>query len=126
MTPDLGFGANLAMENAVGLANILHRELAANLKRHLTRAEAEEILQEYQDSRYKRSKALVELSGQFTRINSQETRKEESIVRDIIPKTIPQALDRMTGIVRAAAKLDYVGNRLINENAKGWGIGVKS
>jgi FAD dependent monooxygenase len=120
MTPDLGFGANLAIESAISLANILHREIASDRNRHFTKSEVSKLLEEYQKTQYDKAKGLVEFSGQVTRTHSQETAKEEEIVRNVLPQAAPATLERFTNIVRSAPKLDYVQNTLINEAARGW------
>jgi 2-polyprenyl-6-methoxyphenol hydroxylase-like FAD-dependent oxidoreductase len=122
MTPDVGLGANLAIENVVALANILHRELASDRTRHLSQSEVTKLFEEYQSDRYEKVKTLVEYSGTVTRIHSQETEQEVHIVRNVLPNAGPAFVEQFTNIIKTAPKLDYAPNTLINETASGWAM----
>lgn len=85
MTADLGTGANIAIESAVVLANILNRELKTNPTHHPTQSELSVLFAEYQHDRFDRAKAYIELSGKVTRVHSYNTRFERFFVSHIAP-----------------------------------------
>jgi FAD dependent monooxygenase len=120
MTADLGAGANIAIEDAVVLCNILHRELEKDRNRHPSKAQITSILAEYQKERFSRAKLFTELSGKVTRAHSYDTLIGKLLATRIGPMMYETQLLKLATEWAKAPKLDYVPVRTIDENAPGW------
>ncbi|KAF2632749.1 FAD/NAD(P)-binding domain-containing protein [Macroventuria anomochaeta] len=120
MTADLGIGANIAIEDAVALCNILHRELKADRNRHPTKSEITSIFVEYQKERWDRAKAFTDLSGKATRMNSYDTLFGRVFATYIAPYLYEAHITKLATAWAKAPKLDYVPVQTIDENAPGW------
>lgn len=128
MTADIGIGANMAIESAVALCNILQRETKNNPNRHFETSELSTLFQEYQDKRHTRAKTFVTLSGGVTRMRSYETLWKRIFISRIA--TIPymqkmQGMKMMTAF-SMAPKLNYAPVQTLNEDAEGWKLGKKA
>ncbi|KAF2856777.1 FAD/NAD(P)-binding domain-containing protein [Plenodomus tracheiphilus IPT5] len=113
MTSELGFGANIAIESAITLANILHRELKANPNRHFTHPNS------------RPSSGYVELSGQVTRMYSYQTLFSRLLVGYVSPWIQHSQFMKLAESISRAPKLDYVPVRTMNEDAEGWKLAKK-
>lgn len=120
MTADLGIGANIAIEDATVLCNILNRELKANRSRHPTKDEITSMFAEYQKERYDRAKAFTDLSGKATRMNSYDTLFGRVFATYVAPMLYEVQIKKLATAWARAPKLDYVPVRTIDENAPGW------
>ncbi|KAF2220276.1 hypothetical protein BDZ85DRAFT_204600 [Elsinoe ampelina] len=125
MTADLGLGANIAIEGAVTLCNILNRETKSDKHRHFTTAELSALFTEYQAARYVRAKAFTDLSGKATRMNSYQTYFGRFMTGYVAPWLAPIQLRKLSEAFAKGPKLDYVPTRTINEDAPGWKLGEK-
>jgi FAD dependent monooxygenase len=127
MTADLGIGANMAIESAVVLSNILQRSLASNPNRHFTTDELSTLFQEYQSKRHPRAKAYVTLSGSVTRMRSYYSFWGRIFITRIatLPWMRKMQMERMMLGFTKGPKLEYVKTRTINENAEGWQLAKK-
>lgn len=125
MTADLGVGANIAIEDAIALSNILHRELKANRNRHPTKTEIASMFAEYQKERWNRAKAFTDLSGKATRANSYDTLFGRVFTTYISPLLSDIQVVKLATAWAKAPKLDYVPVQTINENAPGWLLAKK-
>jgi FAD dependent monooxygenase len=128
MTADIGIGANMAIESAVVLCNILQRETKSNLNRHFETSELSALFQEYQDKRHERAKIFMNLSGGVTRMRSYESLWKRIFISRIA--TLPymqkaQGMQMMTAF-SMAPKLNYAPVQTINEDAEGWKLGQKA
>jgi FAD dependent monooxygenase len=126
MTADLGLGANVGIEDAVSLCNILHRELAANRARHPDGHELSSMFAEFQAARYERVKSLVELSGKATRMHTYDSLFGRFFVGYVAPYLTKYQVMMLAKILAEAPKLDYVPVRTINEDAEGWKLAGKT
>lgn len=117
----------MAIESAVTLCNILHRETKDNLNRHFTIPELSKLFAEYQEKRHERVSIFKKMSGDVLRMRSFETFWKKIFVSRIA--TIPAFKNFQSGKMfegmAMAPKLDYVPTRTINENAPGWKLGEK-
>lgn len=120
MTADLGAGANIAIEDAVVLCNLLHRELKEDRNRHPTKAQIASILAEYQKERFSRAKLFTELSGKVTRAHSYDTLIGKLFATRIGPMMYETQLLKFATEWAKAPKLDYVPVQTIDESAPGW------
>jgi FAD dependent monooxygenase len=120
MTADLGIGANMAIESAVVLCNVLQRSLASNP--NPTASEITAIFSEYQSKRYERAKVFMELSGSVTRMRSYQSLWKRFFITHIATLPFMQRLqgDKFIEGFAKGPKLDYAATRTINEDAEGW------
>ncbi|KAJ8110524.1 hypothetical protein OPT61_g6655 [Boeremia exigua] len=125
MTPDLGIGANIAIEDAVVLCNILNRELKDNRNRHLTAKELKSMFAEYQKERWNRAKSFTDLSGKVTRANSYDSLMGRLFATRISPLMYETQLTQLATAWAKAPMLDYAPVQTIDENAPGWLLAKK-
>jgi FAD dependent monooxygenase len=118
MTADLGIGANIAIESAISLCNLLHRASAQSDP--LTPSALFTLFTQYQTQRYPRAKLFVQLSGEVTRMRSYETPWQKFFISRLAPWFENVQVDGFVKSVKEAPKLEYVGCRTINEGAVGW------
>jgi FAD dependent monooxygenase len=127
MTADIGMGANMAIESVVVLANVLQRLVAHNPdpNYHPTQAELSDLFTQYQSTRYTRVKQYMRLSGSITRMRSYQSIWKRIWIShiDTLPFMQRIGAKRLVAGLAKAPKLEYVGTRTINENAKGWHFG---
>ncbi|KAI4955882.1 hypothetical protein J4E91_000091 [Alternaria rosae] len=120
MTADLGMGANIAIESAVYLCNILHREFASNLTRRISTPDLTALFAEYQAGRHERAKAYVETSGKLTRMNSYQSYFDHFFAGYLHKYIVPSQKVGLIESLAVAPKLDYAPTRTIDESAEGW------
>lgn len=120
MTADLGIGANIAIEDAVALCNIMYRELEADRNRHPTGAEITSMFAEYQKERYDRVKAFTGLSGKATRMNSYDTLFGRVMTTYVAPYLSKTRVIEFAKSFAKAPKLSYAPVQTIDENQPGW------
>jgi FAD dependent monooxygenase len=140
MTAELGLGANIAIESAISLCNILQRFVTTDqtatssssspnnkspnpaLQSQLT-----SLFAAYQSQRFDRAKAFVNLCGKITRSRSYDTWWNRIFITRIA--TLPWMQKFQVGkFIKAfseSPKLEYVGTRTINEGAEGWKLGAE-
>jgi FAD dependent monooxygenase len=124
MTADLGIGANMAIESAIALCNLLYKMITSSKDAdfHPTPAQLSTLFSAYQAKRHKRAKAFVDLSGRMTRMRSYAGFWSYFFLTRIA--TLPWIMTYQTGKLvdawREAPKLEYVRTRTINEGAEGW------
>jgi FAD dependent monooxygenase len=127
MTADIGMGANMGIESAVALANVLQSAVAAhpNQEYHPTQSELSALFTEYQSKRYARVKRIMELSGSTTRMRSYQSLWKRIWVSRIATLPIMQRImaKKMVAGLATAPKLQYANVRTLNENLKGWRLG---
>ncbi|KAH9863365.1 hypothetical protein IAQ61_009642 [Plenodomus lingam] len=120
MTSELGAGANMAIESAVSLANILHRNLKDDRNRHFTQSELSALFTEYQNDRFDRVKDHVDRSGQATRAFTYQSLISRFMVGYVGPWMHKSQVKQLAESLTQAPKLDYVPLRTLNEDAEGW------
>ena len=126
MTADLGIGANIAIESAVSLCNILQRELKSDPNRHPSQSELAAMFAEYQKDRFERAKAFVEISGKATRMHSYQTLFDRYFVGYVAPYLANTQMWKFAESFAKAPKLNYAPLHKINENSAGWKLAKKS
>ena len=120
MTADIGMGANIGIESAVYLCNILHREFGSTPTRQITDNELTSLFAEYQAGRHERASAFVHASGQVTRMNSYQTYLGRFFVGYLAPYIVPLQRKATARTLAKAPKVDYAPTRTIDESAEGW------
>jgi FAD dependent monooxygenase len=125
MTADLGMGANIAVESAVILCNIINRELKSNPNRHPSKSDIDAMFAEYQKKRFDRAKTWVDLSGKITRWNSYQSYFGRFFVGYISPLFNDVNIEKMALHFAKAPKLDYAPLRTVNEQTEGWQFAKK-
>jgi FAD dependent monooxygenase len=123
MTADLGMGANIAIESAVYLCNILHREFASDSTRHISTPDLTAVFAEYQAGRHERAIDYVETSGKLTRMNSYQTYFDRLFWPYILKYIAPFQSAGLAESLADGPKLDYAPTRTIDEGAEGWHLG---
>ncbi|KAF1841758.1 FAD/NAD(P)-binding domain-containing protein [Cucurbitaria berberidis CBS 394.84] len=125
MTADLGIGANIAIESAVSLCNILHREIKSDPNRHPSKSELSAWFNEYQEDRFNRTKEFVDLSGKVTRMNSYQTLFGRYFLTYVAQYLSEIQLWKFAESFAVAPKLNYAPVRTINEDTVGWRLAKK-
>lgn len=120
MTADIAAGANIGIEDAAVLCNILNRELKNDRNRHPTQDEIAAMFVEYQKERYARAKVFTELSGKVTRMHSYDTLMGRITAGYISPMVFEPQVKKLAMSWAKGPKLDYVPVRTIDETAPGW------
>ncbi|KAK7757299.1 hypothetical protein SLS62_000849 [Diatrype stigma] len=109
VTPNSALGGNTAMEDAVVIANALHGALAAHPSKKPTDVEIRDAMQQYQDSRIGRVRAIVKAGGDLTRLQAYDGWKFYMTQRWLTPLI---GLDRLAMniavLCAGAPKLSYV------------------
>jgi hypothetical protein len=67
VTPNSGLGGSTAMEDAVSIANAIHKLIASHPDSKPTHDEIRDVLQRYQNARIRRVKKIVKTGGEMTR-----------------------------------------------------------
>jgi FAD dependent monooxygenase len=128
MTADIGMGANMGIESATVLANVLQSSFSKNPKNyHPSIAELTSLFSKYQAERYERAKRFTTVSGSVTRMRSYQSLWKRFFIGYIA--TLPfmqrlQSAKMMEGMAKGP-KLQYVGTRTINEDTEGWNSATK-
>jgi FAD dependent monooxygenase len=125
MTADLGLGANIAIESAIVLSNILHREVSHSHNPHPSASHLSTLFTEYQNARFDRASAFVAISGKATRMHSYHTFFSRLYAGYIGPYLAPVQTLKFAESSGKAPKLDYVPVRNVDESAPGWKLGEK-
>ncbi|KAH8696854.1 hypothetical protein GQ44DRAFT_718904 [Phaeosphaeriaceae sp. PMI808] len=122
MTTDIGMGANMGIESAAVICNVLQQALASNPHSHPSTSEVSALFQEYQSKRHNRAKEFVELSGLVTRMRSWQSRWQRFLITRIamIPMFQMTQAKQFIRRVGKSPKLKYAPTRTINEKAEGW------
>jgi hypothetical protein len=125
MTAEIGMGANMGIESAVYLCNILHREFGSHSTRHVANPELTALFSEYQAGRHQRVSAYVEMSGHTTRHYSYQTYFGRLFVGYIAPYMMPMQRKAVATSFAKGPKVAYAPTRTTNEGAEGWQLGQK-
>jgi FAD dependent monooxygenase len=127
MTADLGIGANMAIESAVVLCNLLQKTLSNDANKHPTPSQLSALFAQYQSKRYTRVKIFMELSGKITRMRSYASFWGRLFITRIaaLPWMQTYQSSQFLKACSMAPKLEYVGTRTINEDAAGWKLGER-
>ncbi|GLB11040.1 hypothetical protein AtubIFM57258_007455 [Aspergillus tubingensis] len=85
MTPNIGQGANMAMEDAAVLANSLHAALLQTRRQRLSDSEVQALLQEFYSNRYSRAKSIYAASRYITRFQARDGLVNRALGRYVAP-----------------------------------------
>lgn len=120
MTADLGMGANISIEDAVVLCNILQRELKSDPNRHPSQSELSAMFTEYQKNRFGRAKFWCDISGKATRNNSYQSWGGRFRAGYIMPWLSAKMEPFLAKGFANGPKIDYAPVRSIDETLEGW------
>jgi FAD dependent monooxygenase len=116
-------GANMAIESAVALCNVLQASTSSHApNHHPTASELSALFSKYQSVRFDRAKEFMQISGAVTRMRSYQSLWKKFFITRIA--TLPfmqrtQVGQMMAGFAKGP-KLEYVPTRTINMDADGW------
>lgn len=120
MTPNLGQGANLAIEDAAELANFLHAMTNKMGSAKPSRQHLHDILHAYQTKHVKRVSHVCYLSAYLARLHSRQ-----GLIHIIMGRYLPPILkdipaDLISNVVHDAVTLSYLPNP--GREATGWSM----
>ncbi|KAL8722761.1 MAG: hypothetical protein Q9225_000822 [Loekoesia sp. 1 TL-2023] len=118
MTPNLGQGANSAIESAAALANNLHHLTQTQGIRKPSTQQIEACLEAFSSTRLPRAKSIVKEAGFLTRLQARDGLMNCFIGRYIVPYAGDFPAAHASKVVRAAPKLDYLP--LTDRVGNGW------
>ncbi|KAF1913791.1 hypothetical protein BDU57DRAFT_520810 [Ampelomyces quisqualis] len=123
MTADIGIGANMAIESAVTLCNVLQAHLSQHPRDyHPTPSQVSALFANYQAQRFVRAKTFMTLSGKVTRMRSFQSAWKRFFIMYIATTRWMQRV-QSEGLIEGLAqgpKLNYAPTRTINVDAEGW------
>ncbi|KAL8636015.1 MAG: hypothetical protein Q9228_006546, partial [Teloschistes exilis] len=108
MTPNIGQGANSAIESAAVLANNLNDMIRRRGIKAPTTKQLESSLKAFADSRLPRAKDTVKSAGFLTRLQARDGIGLRFLGRYIVPFAGDFPADQASSVVRAAPQLDYL------------------
>ncbi|KAL8788617.1 MAG: hypothetical protein Q9195_007212 [Heterodermia aff. obscurata] len=108
MTPNLGQGANSAIESAAVLANNLNNLVRRQGINAPTNQQLESSLKAFAGSRLQRAKDTVKSAGFLTRLQARDGIALRVVGRYIVPFAGDFPADQASSVMRAAPQLDYL------------------
>ncbi|KAL2844065.1 hypothetical protein BJY01DRAFT_264077 [Aspergillus pseudoustus] len=112
MTPNLGQGANLAIEDAAELANFLHAMLTSRRtttsKSKPSSHEINDLLQSFEKKQIKRATHIVKMSALMSRLHARQGLFNTILARYITPYFPTLPADFISMVVDGAVVLDYL------------------
>ncbi|KAL8689124.1 MAG: hypothetical protein Q9218_005136 [Villophora microphyllina] len=119
MTPNIGQGANTAIESAAALTNHLEDLVKARKIQKPTDEQVQECLEAFAHSRIRRARSTVKSSGFLTRLQARDGIFNRLLGRYIIPYAGDFPADHGSSVIRAAPRLDFLP--LPRRLGKHWG-----
>ncbi|RDH28589.1 hypothetical protein BDQ94DRAFT_174662 [Aspergillus welwitschiae] len=118
MTPNIGQGANLAIEDAAVLTNLLHGALLKARRQRLPDSEVQTLLQEYYSTRYGRVKRVYTASRYMVRFQARDGFLNRLLGRYVLPflADVPAVLG--TGTIRGSPTINFLP--LPEKDGPGW------
>ncbi|OGM42673.1 FAD binding monooxygenase [Aspergillus bombycis] len=86
MTPNIGQGANTAIEDAAVLTNLLYDRLSENGYKKLSRSTLEQLLREFQFERFSRVNKIYQDSRFLVRLHARDGIVKSLLARYIVPR----------------------------------------
>ena len=108
MTPNIGQGANSAIESAAVLANKLYELRRTHTVGKPSDDQMKSTLKEFNNSRLQRVKSTVKEAGFLTRLQARDGVLNCFIGRYIVPYAGDFPASHASKVVRAAPKLDFL------------------
>ncbi|OJI84701.1 hypothetical protein ASPTUDRAFT_925491 [Aspergillus tubingensis CBS 134.48] len=118
MTPNIGQGANMAMEDAVVLANCLHAALLRTRRQRLSDSEVQVLLQEFYSKRYSRAKSIYTASRYMTRFQARDGCLNRVLGRYIVPLLADVPARVGTTTIRGSPAINFLP--LPERDGPGW------
>lgn len=108
MTPNMGQGANSAIESVAALVNHLNHMI--NVRRIIAPSDDQiaECLESFTQSRLKRARKTVDSAAFLTRLQARDGLIYQFIGRYIVPFAGDFPADYASGVIREAPKLDFL------------------
>lgn len=119
-------GANIAIESAIYLANILYREFGSRPTRRISTPDLNALFAEYQAGRHERASKYVALSGNVTRAHAYQTYFGRFFSGYVARYMAPMHKKGLAKSLALAPKLSYVPTRTIDEGAEGWQLALET
>ncbi|KAL3464879.1 hypothetical protein BJX64DRAFT_275549 [Aspergillus heterothallicus] len=108
MTPNLGQGANLAIEDAAELANFLHAMLTARRTSKPSSHEINDLLQSFESKQVKRAAHIVKMSAVMSRLHARQGLFYTILGRYVPPYFPNLPAELISLVVDGAAVLNYL------------------
>lgn len=119
MAPNTGQGANSAIEDAAALVNRLHRALrAAPDGSSLSSGEVDDLLEEFNRSRYRRVREIYQGSRMVVRLQARQNLFLKFLGRYYLPFRGEVAADAASKIIAPAEHLDFLP--VATRSGAGW------
>jgi 2-polyprenyl-6-methoxyphenol hydroxylase-like FAD-dependent oxidoreductase len=96
MTPNIGAGANAAIESAAALANAMYRLASKGESEELAETEVTEVLKKYQMRREPRTDLITNVSGAVTRLQALDTWVHRFTSRFVLPHSSDAVANSMS------------------------------
>ncbi|GKZ25754.1 hypothetical protein AbraIFM66951_002409 [Aspergillus brasiliensis] len=118
MTPNIGQGANLAIEDAAVLANLLHAAVLRAKRQRLSDSEVQTLLQENYYTRYSRVKSVYTASRYMVRFQARDGLLNKALGRYVVPflADVPALVG--TGTIRGGPTVNFLP--LPEKDGPGW------
>jgi salicylate hydroxylase/FAD dependent monooxygenase len=119
MTPNLGQGANCAIEDAAALTNSIHDALRTKHPGHkLCDDEIEGVLSDFSNIQVKRISTVYNASWIAVRLQTRANLVYKVVLRYLVPYAGDQPTKRVLGILGGATVLDFIP--LPTRSGPGW------
>jgi salicylate hydroxylase/FAD dependent monooxygenase len=119
MTPNLGQGANCAIEDAAALTNSIHDALRAKHPGHkLCDDEIEGVLSDFSNIQVKRISKIYNASWIAVRLQTRANLVYKVVLRYLVPYAGDKPTKRVLGILGGATVLDFIP--LPTRSGPGW------
>lgn len=118
MTPNLGQGANSAIESAAALANTLHDMINTHNIQQPSDKEIDTYLELFTESRRERTTSIAKTSGVVTRMHARDGLINKLIGRYYVPYAKDFPADMCSNVMLGATKLDFIP--VSKRSEKGW------
>jgi FAD dependent monooxygenase len=108
MTPNIGQGANTALEDASVLASLLNKLSKLSTEDGTSAYAMTKLLDEFQSTRYERAKNTHDKSRFGARLHTRDDMIKTLIGRYIFPYAGPRVLERSVKSLAAAHSVEYL------------------
>lgn len=108
MTPNIGQGANTAIEDASVLASLLNKLSKLTTKNDIPTSTMMRLLDEFQSTRYERAKNTHDKSRFGARLHTRDDVVKTLIGRYVFPYAGPRVLERSVKSLATAHSVEYL------------------
>lgn len=118
MTPNIGQGANLAIENAAALANVLQELLSAKGSKKPSMTELEYALKAFNRRQFPRANLVYKEAANLSRLQAKDGAIVAFVGRYLLPHLKNLAANRASKLIAGAAAINYID--LPRRSGLGW------